>query len=214
MAMDTDREFQGELIGGYEAPDITASNLNRQNWTHDDLKNLFTRGYSRKGTVFGGMYTVVYHSFRNLNDDDLRAVSTYLLDTDGETHEQALTNNGRNNSLPGDSLYRGYCAGCHGMEGQGRPNVAPAMAGNATMDNASAYNIVAVILHGVKTQYYDETTSFYEMPGFRKELDDQQLTDLVNYLRTTWTNQSGDLSVAEIAELRQTAEESLAAATH
>jgi mono/diheme cytochrome c family protein len=214
MKMDQGQHFQGELIAGYEAPDITAANLNRQNWTHEDFKALFTRGYSRKGTVFGGMYTVVYHSFRYLTDDDLRATSTYLLDNDQSIAAQSLTHNGRNRQLPGDTLYRGYCAGCHGAEGQGKPNVAPAMAGNATMDNPSAFNTLAVIMHGIDTQYYDEITSFYAMPGFSEELDDQQLTDMLNYLRVTWTNQPGDLTKSAVASLRKKVEETAAEATH
>jgi mono/diheme cytochrome c family protein len=214
MKMDQDRPFQGELIGGYEAPDITAANLNRQNWTHQDLKALFTRGYSRKGTVFGGMYTVVYHSFRHLTDDDLFAVSSYLLDNDQPIAAENLTNNGVNRQLPGDTLYRGYCAGCHGADGQGKPNVAPGMAGNATMDNPSAFNTLAVVLHGIETQYYDEITSFYAMPGFDRDLDDQQLTDLINYLRVTWTSQPGDLTKSAVTSLRQKIEDSAAAATH
>jgi mono/diheme cytochrome c family protein len=202
-AMEPDKHFQGAIIEGLEASDITPSELNRQNWTHGDLKNLFTEGYSRKGTVFGGMYPVVYHSFSHLTDTDMLAVSRYLLDTDDSIEPQKLTFNGHNPKLPGYNLYKGYCAGCHGQNGEGRPNVAPAMAGNATIDKASPHNIVAVILKGIESQHYNSTTSFYAMPGYAKELDDEQIKDLANYLRLTWSTQSRSIDMDTIYQMKK-----------
>ncbi|MFT6124235.1 MAG: mono/diheme cytochrome c family protein [Shewanella sp.] len=203
FAMEQDKHFQGAVIEGLEASDITPTELNRQNWTHDDLKSLFTEGYSRKGTVFGGMYPVVYHSFSHLTDADMHAVSSYLLDTDETVEAKPLTFNGHQRELPGYNLYMGYCAGCHGQNGEGRPNVAPAMAGNATLDKASPHNIVAVMLKGIKSQHYNTTTSFYAMPGYADELSDEQLKDLSNYLRVTWSNQPGDVDLNTINDLKE-----------
>ncbi|ABX48177.1 cytochrome c [Shewanella baltica] len=203
FAMEQDKHFEGAIIEGLEASDIRPAELNRQNWTHEDLKSLFTEGYSRKGTVFGGMYPVVYHSFSHLTDDDMRAVSSYLLDTDEDIQPQALTFNGHKPELPGYTLYKGYCAGCHGQNGEGRPNVAPAMAGNATLDKASPHNIVAVMLKGIKSQHYNLTTSFYAMPGYADELSDEQIKDLANYLRLTWSTQPGNLDVKTIQSLKE-----------
>ena len=203
FAMEPDKHFQGAIIEGLEASDITPAELNRQNWTHDDLKALFTEGYSRKGTVFGGMYPVVYHSFSHLTDEDMRAVSSYLLDTDEDIKPQALTFNGHQSALPGYALYKGYCAGCHGQNGEGRPNVAPAMAGNATLDKSSPHNIVAVMLKGIDSQHYNPTTSFYAMPGYADSLTDEQLKDLANYLRVTWSTQPGNLDVNTIHHLKE-----------
>jgi mono/diheme cytochrome c family protein len=203
FAMEQDKHFQGAVIEGLEASDITPAELNRQNWTHDDLKSLFTEGYSRKGTVFGGMYPVVYHSFSHLTDTDMFAVSSYLLDTDEKIEAKALTFNGHQRELPGYKLYMGYCAGCHGQKGEGRPNVAPAMAGNATLGKASPHNIVAVMLKGIKSQHYNTTTSFYAMPAYADKLSDEQLRDLANYLRVTWSTQPGDLDMNTINDLKE-----------
>lgn len=203
FAMEQDKHFQGAIIEGLEASNITPVELNRQNWTDDDLKSLFTEGYSRKGTVFGGMYPVVYHSFSHLTDDDMFAVSSYLLDTDKKIAAKALTFNGHQRKLPGYDLYMGYCAGCHGQSGEGRPNVAPAMAGNATLDKASPHNIVAVMLKGIKSQHYNTTTSFYAMPGYADKFTDEQLRDLANYLRVTWSPQPGDLTLNTISDLKE-----------
>jgi mono/diheme cytochrome c family protein len=131
------------------------------------------------------------------------AVSSYLLDTDKKIAAKALTFNGHQRKLPGYDLYMGYCAGCHGQSGEGRPNVAPAMAGNATLDKASPHNIVAVMLKGIKSQHYNTTTSFYAMPGYADKFTDEQLRDLANYLRVTWSPQPGDLTLNTISDLKE-----------
>jgi mono/diheme cytochrome c family protein len=40
------------------------------------------------------------------------------------------------------------------------------------------------------------------MPGFVEKLNDEQLTDLLNYLRQGWGGQPGDLAVNNVQKLR------------
>lgn len=40
------------------------------------------------------------------------------------------------------------------------------------------------------------------MPGFAGKLDDEQLTDLLNYLRQTWGGLPGDLGPQQVAQLK------------
>jgi mono/diheme cytochrome c family protein len=218
FAMDQSKQFEGAMIEGYEASNITPTELNRQGWTAMDLEQLLRTGYSRKGTVFGGMYPVVYHSLSHLTTDDMAAVTTYLLDTDSAVSDvvepAALTFNGHDESAPGYRLYNAYCAGCHGVDGEGKPNISPAMAGNSTLDQAEPINTVAVLLNGVGDQRYSQTQSFYAMPGYRNEMDKQQLTDLINYLQKTWTTQKGELTQEKINMIISKVEESLPDAAH
>ena len=203
FAMEQDKHFEGEVLGSFEAPNITPEELNRQNWTHDDLTNLFVNGYSRKGTVFGGMYPVVYHSYSKLTEEDLRSVSTYLLDNDDDIKAKALTNKGHDKALPGYKTYMAYCAGCHGQEGSGVPNVTPAMAGNATIDRKSPYNVASILLNGIEGQHYKVTSSFYAMPSYATELNDEEMKDLINYLRVTWSEQAGDMTTSDMSTIRE-----------
>ncbi|MGP1721954.1 c-type cytochrome [Shewanella frigidimarina] len=59
-----------------------------------------------------------------------------------------------------------------------------------------------VILKRIKSQHYN-TTSFYAMPGYADQLSDEQLKDLSNYLRVTWSNQPGDVDVDTIHDLKE-----------
>ena len=214
MAMDQNRHFHGEILEGIEAPDITAVELKRQNWTHEDLSDLLRTGQSRKGTVFGGMFPVVYHSFSHLTTDDMHAVSSYLLDQDDAVTAQAPQFSGHDKNLPGYKLYKGYCAGCHGADGEGVAHVAPALAGNATVDRVSAHNAIYVTLEGVPTQRYSLTNAFYAMPGSGESLNNQQVADLINYLRKSWSQQAADVNAIDVAKVSALAEQNRQHAAH
>jgi mono/diheme cytochrome c family protein len=40
------------------------------------------------------------------------------------------------------------------------------------------------------------------MPGFAQKLSDEQLTNLLNYLRQGWGGQPGDLALGDVQKLR------------
>lgn len=214
FAMDQSRHFEGELIGGAEASDITPQELNRQGWTKQDLDDVLRKGYSRKGTVFAGMYPVVFHSFSHLTKDDMSAVTSYLLDNDAEVAAKPDIFNGHDKSDPGYALYSGYCAGCHGIDGEGKPNVSPALIANATIDKAVPINTLSVMLNGVEEQRYSHTHGFYAMPSYRDTLNVKQLTELTNYIRKVWTKQSSDLTESQVQDWVDKIEDSIADAAH
>lgn len=203
MAMDEARYLQGGMIEGVMAPDITATELRRQGWTQDSLAKLLQKGYSVKGGVFAGMYPVVEKSFAYLTADDMQAVTSYLLDSDTPLAAPEPKPVKLDEAHPGYALYRSYCTGCHGQDGQGKPNVTPALTGNGTLDQKTPTNTLAVLLRGIPAQSYSQTERFAPMPGYRDELSDQELADLTNFLRQTWAHQASNLSAQEVAELKQ-----------
>lgn len=81
----------------------------------------------------------------------------------------------------GERLYQSICQGCHMPLGQGAQGAGfyPPLAGNTRLA-AGAYPVYVVLngLHG--------------MPPFGKRLDDQQVADVVNYIRTHFGNQYQD----------------------
>ena len=146
---------------------------------------------------------VTANNFAYLTEEDMHAVTSYLLGSDTPLPEPAPKPVTMDASHPGYGLYRAYCAGCHGQEGQGKPNVTPSMYTNATLAQASATNTLAVLLRGIPAQSYSQTERFAPMPSYAKELNDQQLADLVNFLRQTWAHQPSALSVDDIKTLKK-----------
>ncbi|MCL9773752.1 cytochrome c [Vibrio methylphosphonaticus] len=214
MGMDSERHLQGAMIGSVFAPNITPAYLNQQGWSTQDIKDMLLHGYSRKGTVVGEMYEAIFHSLSKFDDDDLNAAAVYLLDSDSNVEGKALTFRPDNAQGEGREVYQAFCAHCHGYEGQGKPNYAPSMQGNGTLSQENHFNSVSAILYGIKPQYYTPTNAFYTMPGYDKQLSNEDLMHLLNYLTATYTENSAQLSVEQTKEIRTSVTESQKNATH
>jgi len=200
MALDKSKHLKGNFIAGTMAPDISSSELRRQGWTHDSIASVLRDGYSNRGTILGHMTPITYHSLSKLNNDDLNAMAVYLLNIDKKLEEKPLTFNKHDKKDPGYSLYTGYCASCHGNNGQGIPNAAPAMAGNGTLNQEKPLNTIYTLVYGIKKQRYSQTNAFTAMPSY--EFSDEELTNMVNYLQNTFTNLNKTYTKAQIVEFK------------
>lgn len=100
--------------------------------------------------------------------------------------EEVLTQQG------GEAIYNSICAGCHMPDGQGAVGAGayPALADNANLEFAG-YPIY-VIIHGQKA-----------MPALGEYLDDQQIADVVTYIRTHFGNSyTAPVTAQEVADSR------------
>lgn len=81
----------------------------------------------------------------------------------------------------GEAIYKGICQGCHMPNAQGGVGAGmyPALAKNPKLEVAG-YPI-AVVVNGQKA-----------MPAFGSMLDDQQIADVINYVRTHFGNNYKD----------------------
>src|SRR6185312_12916750 len=80
------------------------------------------------------------------------------------------------NLLPqqgGEALYKGICQDCHMPDGRGAEGAGhyPALAKNPKL--AEPGYPISVVTHGLKS-----------MPAFGGAMDDQQIADVVNYIRS------------------------------
>ena len=81
----------------------------------------------------------------------------------------------------GEAIYKGVCQGCHMPDAKGAVGAGayPALAKNENLETA-AYP-VSIVLKGKKA-----------MPFLGMQLDDQQVADVVNYVRTHFGNKYRD----------------------
>jgi len=201
MAIDKSKHLKGNFIAGTMAPDISSSELKRQGWSQDSIISVLKNGYSKRGTILGHMTPITYHSLSKMNDNDLNAMAVYLLNSDKKVEEKPLTFNKHDKKDPGYKLYTGYCASCHGMNGQGIPNASPAMAGNATLNQIKPLNTIYTLVYGIKTQRYSQTNAFAAMPSY--SFTDEELTQIVNYLQNTFTTLNKTYTKAQIVEFKK-----------
>lgn len=90
----------------------------------------------------------------------------------------------------GGSLFQQNCSACHQPKGEGVAGAFPALAGNKFVQGdpkGPAY----VVTHGRGG-----------MPNFSGDLDDDQISAILSYVRSAWGNQAGALTPALVAEVR------------
>jgi len=85
----------------------------------------------------------------------------------------AQTNRNQFPQQGGEALYKGICQDCHMPDGRGAEGAGhyPALAKNPKL--AEPGYPISVVTHGLKS-----------MPAFGGAMDDQQIADVVNYIRT------------------------------
>ncbi|WP_409489137.1 cytochrome c [Pseudomonas promysalinigenes] len=204
-ALQQDKRFTGGLLMGYLAPSLLAQDLAERGWTQPDLTTFLKHGISAQGSMFNEMYPVVHHSTQHLQDADLSAMATYLLGDQppkARLVEPVPLVQLNDSAKRGRQQYLNVCAGCHGVEGEGKPHIAVAMQGNTVLRQSDSRNLVKAILDGIAEQQFTGFERMQPMPGFADKLDDQQVTDMVNYLRQAWGGLPGDLSLQQLAELK------------
>ena len=92
----------------------------------------------------------------------------------------------------GEAVYRGVCQGCHMADARGATGAGsyPALAGNAKL--ASSGYVLTMVMNGHKG-----------MPPFRGHFTDQQIADVVNYVREHFGNRYHDaVKPADVQALR------------
>jgi nitrite reductase (NO-forming) len=95
----------------------------------------------------------------------------------------------------GKSIYTAQCSSCHMMEGEGIAGVFPALAKSPNL--ASKERLVKVILKGVRGPItVGDVTYNGEMTGF--SLSDQEVSDLINFVRNSFGNKAPAVLPKEI----------------
>lgn len=200
-ALERDNHLQGGVIAGYEAPSLTPDELADRGWTPEDLQTFLREGMSDQGTMFSEMYTVFHHSSRYLRDEDLKAMSLYLMGENPPDARIVDAGNRAGADSPGRRHYLNVCAGCHGAQGEGVPHVAVAMEGNTTLRLDDGRNLVKVIYDGIGAQKFSGFERMQAMPGFADKLSSAEIAELVNYLRQTWGGLDATIDAAAVDEL-------------
>jgi len=101
------------------------------------------------------------------------------------------------NSSAGARLYSQHCANCHMEEGQGLRGLYPPLAGADYLKQAEE-NIACMLRYGYEGPMKVNGKTYNQpMPG-NNTLSDQEITTLINYIRTQWGNDWKEVSYASV----------------
>jgi mono/diheme cytochrome c family protein len=193
--------LSGSALGRFSAPDITPAGLVSRGWTALGLAAFLGSGLAPQGSAFSEMHPVIAVSTRHLTAEDLKAAVTYLLGDHPPVPPPAAMPAAAAN-LPGRVPYLSLCAGCHGLDGNGKPHTVVAMRRNSVLRLDNPHNLILTMLDGIGAQDFPDLESMQAMPGFADKLSDQQAADLANYLRAAWGARTPDVTAATVNALR------------
>jgi mono/diheme cytochrome c family protein len=209
MGMRQNAYLQGALLEGIVAPDITKAGLTQMGFDPLVLSAFMKSGISNNGAMANQMFEVVHFSTQYMSRDDLDALSAYLFDLDKIPDSATPPGQPKPIALASDvaasarTTYLAVCAGCHGSEGQGVPHVVVPLSTNISLRLTSARNLIRAVLDGIPAQHFPGLERMQSMPGFKAQLTDQQVVDLVNWLRASWGGREPQATLDEVHQIRQ-----------
>lgn len=199
----------GAPIDGYVAKSLRQDGLAR--WSAADIVTFLKTGRTNNTAVFGGMADVVQHSMQYMSDDDLKAIAGYLKslppkhphmpDYVYNNHAGDALRNG-DASARGALLFINNCAACHRTDGHGYTAVFPALAGNSVVETSDPTSLINIVLQGSTLDSTHAAPSTFTMPGFSKRLTDQQVADVVSFIRLSWGNNASGITAGDVAAQR------------
>lgn len=204
----------GAAIDGWVPPSLRQENrtgLGR--WNEDDIVLFLKTGRNRQGESFGGMSDAIKHGTQHLSEGDLHAMAKYLLVLKPADTKQAdwVYNTQTASSLHkadfserGAKIYIDNCAACHRTDGKGYAAVFPPLAGNPVLMGKDPASLVHIIQSGATLPGMEAAPSAITMPDFRNRLTDQQIADVVTFIRHAWGNNAPAISQEDVAALKKT----------
>lgn len=202
--------FQGGLIPmqNWYAPSLTSNKEGGLgDWSIADISDLLRTGVSNRGAVYGPMADVTYNSLQYLTEVDTRAMAVYLKSLGDHAIPDASppSTTAQESSLLlrlGLTIYTDKCASCHGAQGLGKPPHYPPLAGNQSIQMASAVNPIRMVLNGGYPPGTAGNPMPHGMPPFAQNLSDDEVAAVVTYIRVAWGNHGAAVSAREANTLR------------
>ncbi|WP_277976594.1 cytochrome c [Pantoea endophytica] len=197
--------LQGGNLGSWYAPDITPNpHAGIGKWSDEQIADYLKTGSNGASVAAGPMAEAVEHSTQYFSDRDLHAIATYLRSLPASSTPQAagfVMDKTRHDQAA--LRYEVDCSACHGLSGEGITGMVPAFAGNGAMQNDPT-NMIHALLDGARAPHTADRPTSAGMPAFSWKLNDQEMADVLNYVRNSWGNQAAEVKASQVADLRKT----------
>jgi cytochrome c553 len=207
----------GGIVLDWYAPSLSNPHeAGVQDWAVPDIVTLLKSGQiagssqaARNATTIGPMAEKVYNSLQRVADTDLHAIAVYLRSLpavspgSGTGSGAVVTHSIGEGALDeGRTIYLKECAGCHGQKGEGHAPIGTPLAGNRAVIMDSATNAIRMVLFGGFPPGTAEDARPFGMPPYYPSLSDDQIANVLTYVRTSWGNSAGPVLGSFVSENR------------
>lgn len=192
----------GAALQGWFAPDLTSErNAGLGSWSATDIVDYLKTGRNSHSLASGPMAEAVENSTSHLRDDDLQAIAIYLKDLPPSKGNGGPATGIEAQMKAGAVAYDISCAACHGRDGKGSA-LFPPLAGNAAVRQVRADTIVRMVLAGGRAAATQAAPTGPGMPSFGWRLTNEQVANILTYVRNNWSNQAPPVSPETVGRIR------------
>jgi mono/diheme cytochrome c family protein len=205
----------GAVLDHWSAPALNGDvNSGLGRWSETDIIDFMRTGKNRFGTAFGTMVEVVNSSTQYWTDSDLKAMAVYLKSLPANEEEdvepyayddtQTRQLSGLDFSQRGAQPYYEFCVSCHGFDGRGTA-IMPPLAGNPVVLDPRPDSLINLTLNGSLRLVTQGQVETFDMPPFYLLMSDQEIADVVTFIRTSWGNapiRNREVSAEDVAHMR------------
>jgi len=103
----------------------------------------------------------------------------------------------------GKARYDQVCGLCHGLDGMGKPNQAPPLAGSEWVDTKGIQRVASIPLEGVSGPLGVKGQTWnLSMPAMGAAMSDADLAGVLTYIRNSWGNKDGPVTDDDVKAIR------------
>ena len=189
-------------------------------WSKDEIVEFLRTGRTTRVAAFGTMSEVVGKSTQYLSDQDLMAIAEYLKSLPPSNNEgqgnadsamQATDSSAATRALRagetgmrGSNVYLDNCNACHRSDGSGAIRIFPSLAKNEAVNAKDPISLIHIVLAGSSMPSTQNAPSAFAMPDFGWRLSDEEVADLLSFVRGSWGNHAAAVSRDEVSRVRRT----------
>ncbi|WP_337024852.1 MULTISPECIES: c-type cytochrome [unclassified Pantoea] len=203
---DSSAYLQGGNLEGWHAPDLTQNpHTGLGSWSQEDIVDYLRSGTNRMAASSGPMTEAIENSTQYMKQDDLEAIASYLksLPASPVNRPSAISSND-NAMMVGKKVYESQCNACHVSDGSGIRNMIPALANNPQVNAEDPSSLLNVVLNGSQGPFTHANPTSAGMPEFAWKLSDDNIADVMTYIRNSWGNAAPAVTTETVSKARKT----------
>ena len=102
----------------------------------------------------------------------------------------------------GKTIYLQRCMVCHQADGGGVPKLNAPLDASSTVNGSDIAKLVKYIVKGLNDRIEIDGEYYANAMPAADDLKDQQIADLLTFIRSNWSNKAGPVTLAQVKQIR------------